>query len=636
MNFKKIYDVIVAGGGHAGCEAALAAARMGAKTLLLTSTIDSIGQMSCNPAIGGLAKGNLVKDIDALGGEIAKNIDDACIQFQMLNSKKGAAAKSSRGQADKKIYIIRMINTLMSQSNLEVKQGEASKIYIKDNEVYGIGNIWGEDFKCKKAIICTGTFLNGKVFIGETSFPAGRTYEKPSIELSKSLKELGFTAIRLKTGTPARIDIRTIDFSKLEVYEMDGEKIPFSFENESFKLPQIKCYATYTNEETHKIVKENIHRSIYYNSADKGIGPRYCPSMEDKIAKFPERTRHQIILEREGGSSNEVYPNGFSTSLPVDAQIKAYRTIKGLENCQLIRPAYAIEYEAFQPTILYPSYETKIIKGLYFAGQINGTSGYEEAACQGLMAGINAVLSIDNKEPFILGRNESYIGVLTDDLITKGVDEPYRMFTSRGEYRLHLREDNAEYRLIEYGYKYGLISKRRYERFILEKEQVYNEVERFRNETIRLKDNKEKLEKYNISLDRGLSIYEFLKRPETNIDMIYDMELTTLTGRAAKQVETIIKYSGYISLQEEEIKKYKSLEDKKIPDDFDYSNIAGLRREYREKFSKIKPKTLGQALRIPGMSISAVSILEIAINKEKRNTDIQNTLSYPFLSFPFP
>ncbi len=619
MNFKKIYDVIVAGGGHAGCEAALAAARMGAKTLLLTSTIDSIGQMSCNPAIGGLAKGNLVKDIDALGGEIAKNIDDACIQFQMLNSKKGAAAKSSRGQADKKIYIIRMINTLMSQSNLEVKQGEASKIYIKDNEVYGIGNIWGEDFKCKKAIICTGTFLNGKVFIGETSFPAGRTYEKPSIELSKSLKELGFTAIRLKTGTPARIDIRTIDFSKLEVYEMDGEKIPFSFENESFKLPQIKCYATYTNEETHKIVKENIHRSIYYNSADKGIGPRYCPSMEDKIAKFPERTRHQIILEREGGSSNEVYPNGFSTSLPVDAQIKAYRTIKGLENCQLIRPAYAIEYEAFQPTILYPSYETKIIKGLYFAGQINGTSGYEEAACQGLMAGINAVLSIDNKEPFILGRNESYIGVLTDDLITKGVDEPYRMFTSRGEYRLHLREDNAEYRLIEYGYKYGLISKRRYERFILEKEQVYNEVEIFRNETIRLKDNKEKLEKYNISLDRGLSIYEFLKRPETNIDMIYDMELTTLTGRAAKQVETIIKYSGYISLQEEEIKKYKSLEDKKIPDDFDYSNIAGLRREYREKFSKIKPKTLGQALRIPGMSISAVSILEIAINKEKRN-----------------
>ena len=619
MKFEKTYDIIVVGGGHAGCEAALSASRMGAKTLLLTSTIDSIAQMSCNPAIGGLAKGNLVKDIDALGGEIAKNIDDACIQFQMLNSKKGAAAKSSRGQADKKIYIGRMINILMSQSSLEVKQGEVSEIYIKDNEVCGIGNIWGENFKCKKIIISTGTFLNGKVFIGETSYPAGRTYEKPSIELSKSLKGIGFTAVRLKTGTPARIDIRTIDFSKLEVYEMEGEKVPFSFENESFKLPQIKCYATYTNEETHKIVKENIHRSIYYNSTDKGIGPRYCPSMEDKIAKFPERTRHQIILEREGYNSREVYPNGFSTSLPVDAQLAAYRTIKGLEKCEFIRPAYAIEYEAFQPTILYPSYETKIIKGLYFAGQINGTSGYEEAACQGLMAGINAVLALDNKEPFILGRNESYIGVLTDDLVTKGVDEPYRMFTSRGEYRLHLREDNAEYRLLEYGYKFSLISKERYERFLSEKESVYKEVERFKKETIRLKEHKEKLEKYNISLDRGISCYEFLKRPETNIEMIYDMGLTSLTGRAAKQVETIIKYSGYISLQEEDIKKYKTLEDKKIPADFDYSNISGLRREYREKLTKIKPKTLGQALRIPGMSMSAISILEIAMNKEKRN-----------------
>ena len=620
MNLNdKRYDVIVIGGGHAGCEAALASSRMGAKTLLLTSTIDNIAQMSCNPAIGGLAKGNLVKDIDALGGEMAKNIDASCIQFQMLNSKKGAAAQSSRGQADKKKYIRRMIDTLISQDNLDVKQGEVSKIIIEKNEVKAVENIWGEIFSCRKIIVSTGTFLNGKVFIGETSYRAGRTYELPSIALAKSLQEIGFIPVRLKTGTPARIDYRTIDYSKLEVYEMQGEKTPFSFENTEFPLPQIKCYATYTNEETHKIVKEHIHRSIYYNSKDKGIGPRYCPSMEDKIAKFPERNRHQIILEREGYDSMEVYPNGFSTSLPVDAQLAAYRTIQGLENCKFIRPAYAIEYEAYQPTILYGSYETKLIKGLYFAGQINGTSGYEEAACQGLMAGINAVLSIDNKEPFILGRNESYIGVLTDDLITKGVDEPYRMFTSRGEYRLHLREDNAEYRLIEYGYKYGLISKTRYERFQKEKEEVYNEVERLKKETIKLKDNRKKLESYGINLERGISCYEFLKRPETDINMIKDMGLTSISGRSAKQVETIIKYSGYISLQEEDIKKYKSLEDKKIPDNIDYTKIAGLRREYVEKLSKIRPKTIGQALRIPGMSFSACSILEIAINKEKKN-----------------
>lgn len=615
MKFSQKYNIIVVGGGHAGCEAALAAARMGAKTLLLTSSVDSIAAMSCNPAIGGLGKGNLVKDIDALGGEMAKNIDASCIQFQMLNVKKGAAAQSSRGQADKKVYSRAMIDVLMGTPQLEVKQGVAGDILVENGEVKGVTLLWGEEFFCKKLILSAGTFLNGKIFIGETSFSAGRMYEPSSAALPVSLRKLGFSPVRLKTGTPARIDIDSIDFSKLKVYEMDGEKIPFSFENDSFPMPQIKCYYTYTNPDTHKVVADNIHRSVYYNSADKGIGPRYCPSMEDKVARFPERERHQIILEREGINSAEVYPNGFSTSLPVDAQIKAYRTISGLEKCRFIRPAYAIEYEAFQPMGLYPTYETKKVKGLYFAGQINGTSGYEEAACQGLMAGINAVLALDNKGEFILGRNESYIGVLTDDLVTKGVDEPYRMFTSRGEYRLHLREDNAEYRLIDYGYELGLISKSRYDRFVKEKKAVFAEIERLKGETVRLKENREKLNKYGIDLDRGVSCHEFLKRPECRMDMLFDMGLTALTGRAAKQVETMIKYSGYIAQQENDVEKFKRLENKNIPENMDYSKVSGLRKEYVEKLNRIKPKTIGQAVRIPGMSMAAASILDIALKK---------------------
>ena len=619
MDFQKIYDVIVVGAGHAGCEASLAAARMGADTLLLTISIDNIALMPCNPAIGGIGKGNLVKDMDALGGEMAKNIDETGIQFRVLNKRKGPAVWCSRAQADKYLYKDRFQTVIMNTPSLDVKQGIATEILVENGAVRGVETACGQTFLARRIVICGGTFIGGEIFIGDRVIEAGRMYEPAATGLSLSLKKIGFNPIRLKTDTPARLHIDSLNLNGLEEYVSDDLMIPFSAETASINLPQIKCYGTQTNEETHKIVKEHIHRSIYYNSKDKGIGPRYCPSMEDKIAKFPERNRHQIILEREGYDSMEVYPNGFSTSLPVDAQLAAYRTIPGLEHCEFIRPAYAIEYEAYQPTILYGSYETKLIKGLYFAGQINGTSGYEEAACQGLMAGINAVLSIDNKEPFILGRNESYIGVLTDDLITKGVDEPYRMFTSRGEYRLHLREDNAEYRLIEYGYKYGLISKTRYERFQKEKEEVYNEVERLKKETIKLKDNRKKLESYGINLERGISCYEFLKRPETDINMIKEMGLTSLSGRSAKQVETIIKYSGYISLQEEDIKKYKSLEDKKIPDNIDYTKIAGLRREYVEKLSKIRPKTIGQALRIPGMSFSACSILEIAINKEKKN-----------------
>lgn len=613
------FDIIVIGGGHAGCEAALASARMGAKTLLLTSVIESIGAMSCNPAIGGQAKGNIVKDIDALGGEMAKNIDATCIQFQVLNKSKGVAAQSSRAQADKRAYAARMQNVLMMTDGLSVKQAEVSELCLKNGEISGVITIWGEEFRCKKAILTSGTFLRGKIYIGGSCVDGGRMFEKPSLALSDSLKKIGFQSVRLKTGTPARIHADSIDFSRLKIYDTACLGESFSFETKEIIPHGAKCFATYTNERTHKIVADNIHKSLYYNSAEKGVGPRYCPSMEDKIRRFPDKERHQIILEPEGLNSKEIYPNGFSTSLPADAQMEAYRTIDGLENCKFIRPAYAIEYEGFQPTGLYPTFETKLVKGLYFAGQINGTSGYEEAACQGLMAGINAVLAIDGKEPFLLGRDESYIGVLTDDLITKGIDEPYRMFNSRGEYRLSLREDNAEYRLIEYGYRYGLITQGRYERFIEEKRSVEREIERFKTMAVKLsKENKEVLAKSSITLREGMNAYDFLKRPECNMGMLREMGLTEIDGRAGKQVETLIKYSDYILKESQDVEKFKKLEKRKIPSDMVYKGISGLRREYIEKLDKIRPTTLGQALRIPGMSPAAVSILDIAIEKFKK------------------
>lgn len=619
--YNKKYDVIVIGGGHAGCEAALAAARMGAKTLLLTMYIETIGQMSCNPAIGGLAKGNLVKDLDALGGEMGKNIDDTGIQFRILNSKKGPAVRSSRAQADKKRYRDRMLSVLMSQNSLDVKQGIATNLLVDKNQIKGVEVDFGTIFLTKKVILCSGTFLNGLIHIGEKRYKAGRMNEFPSIDLAENLKKLGFKLERLKTGTPARLHADTIDFSKLEIQYGDDTPRPFSFENEYVKLTQLPCYITYTNEKTHEIIRENIHRSPLYAGVIKGIGPRYCPSIEDKVKKFPDKNRHQIFLEPEGLDSKEYYANGFSSSLPIDVQYKMYRSVVGLEKVEFVRPAYAIEYDFVQPTNLYPTLETKLISGLYFAGQINGTTGYEEAAVQGLVAAINAVLSLDKKDPFILRRDESYIGVMIDDLVTRGVDEPYRVFHSRGEYRLLLREDNAEYRLIEYGRKFGLISETRYKRYLKEKTDLDILMNLLSTTKVKLnRENEKYFSSFGINLSEGATCFDILKRPEVDIYMLSKfIDLDKFHRRVVEQAEIRVKYEGYIKKQEAEAKKLLSLENVKIPESISYEKISGLRREFIEKLNAIKPKTLGQASRIQGMTPAAISLLHVYIERERGN-----------------
>lgn len=615
MDFEKKYDVIVIGGGHAGCEASLASARMGAETLLLTISVDNIALMPCNPAIGGIGKGNLVKDMDALGGEMAKNIDATGIQFRVLNKRKGPAVWCSRAQADKYLYKERFQHVIFNTASLSVKQGIVKDILVENNEVTGVTTECGQKFSGKKIIICGGTFIGGEIFIGDNVLSAGRMYEPSSTSLSSSLKNIGFQPIRLKTDTPARLHIDSLNFDGLEIYKSDDDIIPFSTETTEIKLPQIECYGTYTNEETHKVIRKAAEESLFYNGARESNGPRYCPSMEDKVLKFPEKTGHKLVIEPEGLNTKEVHVNGFSCSIPVEAQIKAYRTVKGMENAKFIRPAYAIQYDAFQPTNLYHTYESKKVKGLYFAGQVNGTSGYEEAAVQGFMAGVNAVLSLDNKEPFVLGRNESYIGVLTDDLVLKGVTEPYRMFTSRSEYRLLTREDNAEERLIEYGYKFGLISKTRYERFKSEQEEVEKEIERLKNTLIKKSDEiDEKLKEYGVEISQSFKAEELLKRPQLNYNDILKFIGGGLSGRQARQVEIKVKYSGYISSMKED----DDLENIEIPDDFSFDNISGLRHEYSEKLKDIKPKTLGQALRIPGLTKTAISVLAVEIYKHNK------------------
>ena len=613
------FDVIVIGAGHAGCEAALASSRMGAKTLLLTINLDHIAFMSCNPAVGGLGKGHLVKEIDALGGEMGKNIDATGIQFKVLNTKKGPAVRSSRAQADKMKYALRMKKRLEEQDNLRIRQGTVEKLLVDRGGVEGVVTTWGERFLSKTVIMTTGTFLGGLIHVGLEHFQAGRMGDLASLGLSTCLKDLGFDLGRLKTGTCPRLDGRTIDFSKLEPQVSDNPPQPFSFMTESISGRLVPCYITYTNEATHEIIRSGLERSPLYTGKIKGTGVRYCPSIEDKIVRFRERSRHRIFIEPEGTDTHEYYPNGLATSLPLDVQMGMLRSINGLENVEITRPGYAIEYDFVYPTELYPTLETKKMKNLYFAGQVNGTTGYEEAGAQGLMAGINAALRVRGEEPFVLGRDEAYVGVMIDDLVTKGVDEPYRMFTSRAEHRLYLREDNADLRLTEKGYSIGVVDINRYNMVVEKKRGIGETLGMLRSVRLRpTKMTQEMLKSMGLELIRNpVTLEDLLKKPEITIKMLarIDNRLEEVNEDIAYQVELNVKYHGYTERQQDMIERTKKLEGKKIPLSTKYDEVSGLSREVIEKLTRVKPISLGQASRIPGVTPASITALLVHFKK---------------------
>lgn len=620
--YADAYDVIVIGAGHAGCEAGLSAARLGMKTLMFSINLDSVAMMPCNPSIGGTGKGHLVCEIDALGGEMGLNIDKSMIQSKMLNVRKGPAVHSLRAQADKSLYHREMKKVIENTDNLHLKQGEVIKLEMDGDTVTGVLTSTGAFYEAKSVILATGTYLGGKIFIGNAVFQSGPNGLAPSLELTENLKELGIDMRRFKTGTPARVNKRSLNYDNMEIQYGDKEIVPFSFMNDSVEIEEEPCWLTYTNVGTHEVIQDNIHRSAMYGGEIEGTGPRYCPSIEDKITRFADKDRHQLFIEPEGLDTNEMYVQGMSTSLPEDVQIKFMRTIPGMEKVEIMRPAYAIEYDCVDPTLLKLTLEFKHINGLFSAGQFNGSSGYEEAAAQGLIAGINAARKVKGEDPFILDRSEAYIGVLIDDLVIKGTNEPYRMMTSRAEYRLILRQDNADLRLTNKSYEIGLATQARKDRLDHKIAEVEKEMERLREIKVKPAEINPFLESLGSAsnLKSGVSLSELMKRPELGYKTLaaLDPERLELRDDIWKQCEVQIKYEGYIKKQLQQISKFKALESKKLSSDIDYASIEGLRLEARQKLDQVKPESIGQASRISGVSPADISVLMVFMEQQKR------------------